>query len=190
MNYLAHLYLADDHPHSLLGNLAGDFLRGAAVVAPELREGIARHRAVDAFTDAHPAVARSRARLSPRWGLYARVLVDVFYDHVLASQWKQHHPEPLEHFAIRVYRTLGAHAHLLPPRLAEAAPRMIRHNWLLAYATVEGVGEILRRMSGRSRRGMDLAPAAADLSRELAALQADFAEFFPQLRAHVGFAKP
>jgi acyl carrier protein phosphodiesterase len=42
MNYLAHLYLAEDSPESLLGNLIGDFLKGTTVdsYSESIRKGI------------------------------------------------------------------------------------------------------------------------------------------------------
>ena len=53
MNYLAHLFLAGGSPESLIGNLAGDFVKGALGdrFTPGIREGIMQHRRIDAFTD-------------------------------------------------------------------------------------------------------------------------------------------
>lgn len=187
MNYLAHLVLADDTPESLIGNLSGDFLQGVdrAALHPALLPGIARHRAVDAFTDSHAVVARSRARLGSRWRLWGRVLVDVFYDHFLASNFARYTGLTLPAFAARVYTALESHHSILPPRLARAAPVMIRHDWLRAYTEVDGVGVILGRMASRTRHGTHLGEAADDLRREYAGLGADFDEFFPLLRSYV-----
>src|SRR5438552_18989766 len=83
MNYLAHLFLAEQTAESLIGNLAGDFVKGALGdrFAPGIAEGIRHHRRVDAFTDAHPQVAAFRRVLIPQHGHYARVISDVFFDH-------------------------------------------------------------------------------------------------------------
>lgn len=187
MNYLAHLVLADDTPHSLIGNLAGDFLQGvdARHIHPLLRPGIERHRQVDLFTDAHATVAQSRARLDRHWRLFGRVLVDVFYDHFLAAGFERLCGQPLPAFAARVYTALDRGADLLPPRLARAAPIMIRHDWLQAYAHIEGIEEILGRMAHRTKHGRHLADAVIDLRREYAGLSDDFETFFPALREHV-----
>lgn len=184
MNYLAHLLLADNTPESLIGNLAGDFLRGIdpATTHPALGPGIARHRAVDLFTDTHEVTARSRARLAPHWRLFSRVLLDVFYDHFLARDFELHTGETLAAFSSRVYGALRTHAHLLPPRLAQAAPIMVEHDWLQAYTHLAGVEVILGRMARRTRHGANLAQGIQDLKREYLGLQADFNEFLPQLR--------
>jgi len=187
MNHLAHLVLADDTPESLIGNLAGDFLQGAdrASLHPALQAGIARHRAVDAFTDAHPLVAGSRARLGAGWRHMGRVLVDVFYDHFLAADFSRHTGRELRVFSARVYAALDSHRHLMPPRLARAAPVMIRHDWLAAYAHIEGVGVILQRMAQRARHGRNLALALGDLRSGYTGFARDFDEFFPLLKRHI-----
>jgi len=65
MDYLAHLYLAEDEPESLIGSLMGDFAKGRIDdgLAPGIRWGIVVHRMVDVFTDAHAIVGRSKRRL-------------------------------------------------------------------------------------------------------------------------------
>ncbi|MBK9975161.1 MAG: DUF479 domain-containing protein [Planctomycetes bacterium] len=187
MNYLAHLVLADETPQSLIGNLAGDFLQGIdpEQIHPLLRPGIERHRIVDRYTDAHATVAQSRARLDGHWRFFGRVLVDVFYDHFLAAGFERFCGQPLSKFAATVYTALERGADLLPPRLARAAPVMIQHDWLQAYAHIEGIEEILGRMARRTRHGSNLAQAVVDLRREYAALSADFESFFPALRGHL-----
>jgi acyl carrier protein phosphodiesterase len=62
---------------------------------------------------------------------------------------------------------------------------MIQHDWLQAYAHLEGIEDILGRMARRTRHGANLALAIGDLRREYAGLSADFETFFPALRAHV-----
>ena len=64
MNYLAHLYLAEQTSEGLLGSLLGDFVKGRLESRfPEaVRRGIVLHRAIDTFTDAHPLHLESRNR--------------------------------------------------------------------------------------------------------------------------------
>ena len=49
MNFLAHLFLADRDAESLIGNLAGDFVKGPLHdrFTPRIREGIMQHRRLD-----------------------------------------------------------------------------------------------------------------------------------------------
>lgn len=183
MNYLAHMLLSDGTPESLLGNLAGDFVRGIDVstMTPAMQAGVQLHRAVDRFTDSHPLVQQSRARLPQHWRHYRGVLVDVFYDHFLASNFDKLANEPLDAFATRVYAALEQHADTLPPRLKRAAPIMIERDWLRAYAHIKGLEVVLRGMSRRARRDVALHDSVPALSQNYTGLRADFESFFPQL---------
>lgn len=183
MNYLAHMLLSDGSAESLLGNLAGDFVRGVDLSSlPErMQAGVVLHRAVDRFTDSHPAVAASRARLPMLWRHYRGVLVDVFYDHFLARDFEAHAREPLDAFAARVYAALRENHDRLPPRLQSAAPVMIERDWLRAYAHIEGLELVLRGMSRRAKREVALHEATAALREHYTALKSDFEVFFPQL---------
>ena len=85
-----------------------------AALTERLRIGIQMHRAIDAFSDRHPAVRRSKSILTPEYGRLSGVIVDVFYDHVLARRWPEHHPRPLSVFTQDVYRTLRGNLHRMP----------------------------------------------------------------------------
>ena len=184
MNYLAHMFLSDGSPEALVGNLAGDFVRGIDVSSldSEVRAGVELHRAVDRFTDSHPVVMRSRSRLPASWRHYRGVLIDVFYDHFLARDFEAHAGEPLKVFAAKVYSALVAQHDSLPPRLQRAAPVMIEHDWLQAYSRIEGLEVVLQGMSRRARREVALHESTGVLREEYTALQEDFDCFFPELR--------
>lgn len=185
MNYLAHLYLADEDPESIVGNLLGDFLRGTRPEAfsPAVQAGIRRHFRVDAFTDDHPTPRLSRSRIGPERRRYGGVLVDIFYDHFLARHWSEFHPEPLDRFTARCYRALQEYEAHLPERLRLALPHMVEHDWLGSYRDVEGIARTLTRLSRRVRREnpLNLAEGAQDLVRRYDAFEADFRAFFPEL---------
>ena len=68
MNYLAHLTLAQPSVPSKVGNVLGDFMRGAVVseLSEPLRRGLDNHRLVDRFTDHHPWVMAQRRGFSAR----------------------------------------------------------------------------------------------------------------------------
>jgi acyl carrier protein phosphodiesterase len=120
MNYLVHFLLAGDDDELRLGNLLGDFVKGRVDrfahrgLTERLRIGIHMHRTIDAFSDCHPAVHRSKRILAPAYGRLSGVIVDVFCDHVLARRWPEHHPRPLSVYAQDVYRTLRGNLHRMP----------------------------------------------------------------------------
>jgi acyl carrier protein phosphodiesterase len=187
VNYLAHLYLAEDTPESLLGNLMGDFVRGTDLhsYSHAVRGGIQLHRKIDVFTDAHPVVLQSKQRLSPGYRRYAGIAVDIFYDHFLARDWAAYSPVPLPEFASRVYEVLQEHEAMLPERLRRTASFMTAENWLVSYGRVEGVSAALRRASRRLKGRVHLEAMADELVACDAGLETDFRRFFPELRAYV-----
>src|SRR3954462_12933413 len=89
MNLLAHALLSPPDPGMLVGNLVADWVKGRARLAlpPALRAGMALHQRIDTFTDTHPLVERCCDLLSPAWGRYSPVLVDIFFDHALCAAW-------------------------------------------------------------------------------------------------------
>ena len=120
MNYLVHFFLAGDDDELRLGDVLGDFVKGRVErfehggVTDRMRTGIQLHRTIDAFSDRHPAVLRSKRILAPAYGRLSSIIVDIFYDHVLARRWSEHHPLPLPAYSQDVYRSLRGNLHRLP----------------------------------------------------------------------------
>ena len=183
MNYLAHLFLSKPTAESLIGNLAGDFVKGALGdrFPPAIAEGIRHHRRVDAFTDAHPSVAAFRRVLIPEHGHYARVISDMFFDHFLAVDFERWAGESLPSFLLRTYALIDPHVDELPGRLRFVYPRM--RDWLPSYATIEGIHIALTNLSFRLSRRPHLETATRHLIDSRAELQRRFDAFFPDVVA-------
>jgi acyl carrier protein phosphodiesterase len=188
MNYLAHLHLAEQSSEGLLGSLLGDFVKGPLNDRyPEsVRRGIALHRAVDSFTDAHPLHLESRNRIGKARRRYAGIIVDVCYDHFLSRHWPDYSNESLAGFAARVYDVLREYRGELPDRLQRIAPHMIADDWLGSYADLANVGRALDGIARRITRSNNLAGALAEIEANYAALDEDFQRFFPELEAEAG----
>lgn len=192
MNFLAHLYLADPTPASRVGNLIADFVKGpaVAVLPPDVMAGVMRHRRVDGFTDRHPVVGRSCARFNKAWGWFSGILIDVYYDHILARDWERYSDEPLRTFADRMYESLLTGVALLPADHADLIPRVIADDRLVRYATRDGIEDTLAALSRRiadrmPTKAVRLDHAMPALTAADAELTTDFREFFPELVARV-----
>jgi acyl carrier protein phosphodiesterase len=186
MNHLAHLFLAEADAESLIGNLAGDFVKGtlAERFTPRIRDGIRRHRAVDAFTDSHPEIGELRRRLVPDVGHYSGIVADMFLDHVLARDFERWSGGSLETFVARTFSAIDAHAHLLPEHLARVYPYMRDQQWLLSYRQEEGIARALHGISHRLSRRPDLGRALHQLHDAPEQLTQTFERFFPEVIAH------
>ena len=187
MNFLAHCLLSCDDEHLLVGNFLADWLRNAEVLAlpPAVQRGVTLHRLIDRYTDNHPAVRRSTARLQPAHRKYAPVLVDIYYDHLLASYWNRYSSESLSDFAQRQYYLLERYRHLMPPRLRARTSGMIAGNWLVQYGTDRGLRYTFQQVRKRLSRPEWLDDLETTLRTEHAGLTVDFHQFFPQLQTYV-----
>lgn len=187
MNYLAHLVLAEPTEDSQLGGLIGDFMSGGQLsdFAPGIRAGIERHRRIDAWTDAHPLFRRTRERLEPRVRRYSGVVADVVYDHFLAATWERWHPIPLPEFAAEVYASLRRRFEELPPRLQKAVPWIAGQDWLSRYGSMDHMERVFTGLARRVKRKNPLADAFVAFEENYDGLGADFAAFFPELRARL-----
>jgi acyl carrier protein phosphodiesterase len=196
MNWLAHVFLSEPDVEFRLGNLLADVVRGPQreAMSDAFRRGAQRHHAIDKFTDAHEIVRRSRARVQPEFRRFSGVLVDVFYDYILATRWSDYSSQPLDAFTSSFYSDAQARALPLPETAQGVLDRIIRHDLLGSYRQAAGVERSLRRISvmltSRWKREFGLERSVPNLLASEAGYAADFAEFFPQLRAHVATGTP
>lgn len=189
MNFLAHLLLGPHEAQQAVGSLLGDFVKGpmGSIELPRpVREGIWLHRQVDGFTDRHELVLRSKARISPQRRRYAGIMVDMFYDHLLARHWQKFSRQALDDFTEQMYQAVRAQQALLPERAKRVLLRMAQEDWLSSYAQLDSMHSALNNMSRRLRPGNTLVGSVYELEADYAGFEADFFEFMPQV---VGFAK-
>lgn len=187
MNYLAHLFLSEGTPQSLIGNLLGDFVKGSAVnlYSQEIIKGIDLHRKVDSYTDSHAVVRSSKSLVCPQRRRFAGVLTDVFYDHFLAKNWREYSEVPLRDFARRAYQVLQDSRDILPVSLQQVMPIIIARDLLCSYQEIDGIDTALNRMSLRIKRTNNLAGGVEDLTANYQQFESHFRAFFPDLISYV-----
>jgi acyl carrier protein phosphodiesterase len=188
MNFLAHIYLSQDDPMVTIGNFMADGIKGKKYLDyPEsIQHGILLHRWIDSYTDSHPIVRQSTKRLHHKYGHYSGVIVDILYDHFLAKNWADYHNEPLEDYINTFYQLLKDHHNLLTPRIQKMMVTMMAQNWLLSYASLEGIETVLYNMHIRIKKRVPMNEAVEDLQEHYEAFGDEFTHFFKELRA---FAK-
>lgn len=184
MNFLAHALLAGDHPALVVGGVVGDWIKGPlpGTLPVDLSRGVSLHRAIDSFAETHPAFRASRNRISPARRRYAGILVDVFYDHLLARDWQAHHDQPLADYCHGIYRMIDDRFPHLPEHAHPALRLMAAEDWLSSYAEMDGIADVLARMSRRARQPNPLAGGDLELLADILGFGQDFADWLQDAR--------
>ena len=183
MNYLAHLFLSDGTPESLIGNLLGDFVKGSIenIYSTPIIKGIYLHRKIDSFTDSHPVFRSSKRLIGLDRRRFSGMMIDIFYDHFLAKNWSQYSNIGLNDFTNRVYQVLQENKNILPERLKSILPDMIAYDWLASYRETSTINRAINGLSRRIKRKNNLFGGVEELFLNYQQLQADFSVFFPEL---------
>lgn len=189
MNWLAHIFLSDDHIEYQHGNLLADLLKGRSwrSAGTQFDAGLSMHRIIDSFTDGHPLVKRSKSRLGDN-GYLKGVVIDIAYDHLLARNWHRYAHPSLEAFIDDFHRNSNPALAAYPDVAQRFLARLIETGHLRDYASFAGVDKAFRRIECRlsprvlaRERMLDYLPL---LEKEISAIERDFLGFMPELIHH------
>ncbi len=191
MNHLAHFVLSGDDDDLAIGNFVADFITNRQL--PDFTEGVQRgihlHRAIDAFTDSHPVVKQSTKRLHPFHHKYSPVIVDVYYDFLLAKNWKKcltSDPSvQLPFYVKKTYNLLTNRIKEMPERLQMFLPPMIADDFLRGPTTFGGLNKSFARIEKTTNFPSNFSNAAGHLEEFLSEFDAEFCLFFPDLQNYV-----
>jgi len=188
MNYLAHMFLSDDTPLSMLGNFLGDFVKGSVEgkFQQEIVDGIMHHRRIDHFTDSNSIVSSSKKLISEARCRFSGIIIDVLYDHFLARNWNLYSKICFDDFIEIVYKNLYSHRKGIPSTAELCIEKMLKEDWLRSYGSLEGIDKTFKRISERLKRKNNLCSAIEDLEMNYHVLNTHFLLFFPRLINHLG----
>lgn len=184
MNYLAHIRLAGDDPECMIGNFLGDFVKGRLpedCYTPGIRRGIMMHRRIDAWTDSHEITRECARLISPERRRWGRVILDIFYDHLLAVNWESYSDESLRDFLDRAYGIILGAADIFPERAAARIITIIEDGWIEKYRSVSGLSVVFEGMSRRVRRKNPLSGSERELVAHYDEMNGHFNRFFPEI---------
>jgi acyl carrier protein phosphodiesterase len=172
------MYLSGNDHELLVGNFMGDFVKGPLddTYPPRIRQGLLLHRKIDSFAQRDANFQSSRLRLSPEFGLYRGVLVDLFYDHFLAKEWDSWSGTPFPEYLSWARSVIEKRLVIMPRKLRDFVP-VIFEELLPSYKSTAGTEAALTRMSRRVRRPNPLAEGGGELTRHYEELKTDFERF-------------
>ncbi|QIG90871.1 DUF479 domain-containing protein [Chryseobacterium sp. POL2] len=183
MNYLAHSYFSFIDGQ-LVGNMIADFIKNneRKNFPLEIQEGIKLHRAIDSFTDTHPAVSAAKKIFSPLVRLYAGAFVDVAFDFYVAHSMKEN--LLLEH-SKKVYKTLWDHEEWLPENFKRMLIKMEEDNWLYNYRQDWGIKFSIQNVLNKAQyldKDLPVFQVFLDNKKEIGN---EFDIFFPDIKAYL-----
>lgn len=183
MNFLAHIFLSGNDHASMIGNFIADSVKGKEILSysPEIQEGIQFHRFIDHYTDTHPIITEGKKILAPYFGKYNSVVMDIYMDHFLAKDWVTYSNVPLAAYSDTTYKILTKHKEILPERIQEMLPYMIKQDWLTNYAYFHGMEQVFKGMSRRASFVSHMEDATDILKLHYQSMQDCFDQFFPDL---------
>lgn len=161
-----------------------DGVRGKQYVnfPQDIQKGILLHRAIDTFTDAHPVFRQSTKKLHPRYHHYAGVIVDMYYDHFLAKNWKSYSNDTLENYSALFYQSLlDNHSHLTI-KTQNILPYIMELNWLVSYQTIPGMERILTQMDRRTKNQSLMRFATEELITHYDEFETEFSLFYNEVQ--------
>jgi acyl carrier protein phosphodiesterase len=187
LNFLAHIYLSGENDDIKIGNFLGDFVKGRlnkitnSQYSQGVINGMALHREIDFFTDNHPIVRQSIDRLQPNYHKFSGIVVDMFYDHILAKNFHKYSDISLEKYAGNFYNLLEKRQSEIPKPMERMVKSMVTKNWLLGYKTYEGIEWALTGISKRLSFESGIENATQELRKDYFLYEAEFEQFFPQI---------
>lgn len=183
MNILAHSYLSFGDSDLIIGNFIADQVKGSNLseFPMGIQKGILLHRAIDDFTDSHPLYKKSCRRIFSHQGHYARVVIDIVYDHFLAKNWNQYSNNDLETYSQGFYDLLKSNNELLPKKAQYVLHYMTKSNWLVMYQSISGIDRIFKGMHSRANYGSSMDSASELIELYTDEFQNEFSQFFEEI---------
>ncbi len=185
LNYLAHSFLSFQKTDLIIGNFIADSIQGNRFegLTEGIIKGITLHRKIDVFTDSHPIFLTSKRRFSKDFDKYSGVLMDIFYDHYLAKNFKVYSPLSLQEHADGIYDLLKLNYEYLPESAKRFYGYMTERNILFHYSSLKGIETVLTHLSNRIRNRFELQLAVPMLEKYYLEIEEEFFIFFNDLQA-------
>ena len=184
MNYLAHLCLSGNNEGVIIGNFIGDSLKGikSTTYSKEIQRGIQLHRFIDHYTDHHSDFLTSKRIFSGQFDKYSGVLIDIFFDHFLAINFKFYFNTDLQHFADKCYSIILKNIEIIPPRAKDFYYYMVKNNILFEYKNPESIKMVLNGITHRINFLFPLNQSYDIFLKHYEEIGNHFNSFFPDLK--------
>lgn len=185
MNFLAHSFLSFSDGQ-IVGQFLEDHIRNKERFSfpKDIQDGITMHRAIDTFTDAHPAIHEAKKIFSPLVRLYSGAFVDVSMDYFLATDFSQNSLQDWKQHSLRVYKVLNENIEYFPENFRRMLKKMEHDDWLFNYRENWGIKFSMQNVLNKAKYLDKNIPVFQAFLENKKALQKCYDNFFPDLLAH------
>ncbi|MGU3375254.1 acyl carrier protein phosphodiesterase [Chryseobacterium sp. M5A1_1a] len=186
MNYLAHSFLTFTDGQ-IVGQFLEDFIRNKDRFSfpKDIQDGITLHRAIDTFTDSHPAIHEAKKAFAPLVRLYSGAFVDVSMDYFVANDLSLHSLTGWKAHSLKVYSVLNANEKWLPENFKGMLVKMEHDDWLYNYREDWGIKFSIQNVLNKAKYLDKDIPVFEAFLENKKLIQQCYDDFFPDLMAHV-----
>lgn len=186
MNYLAHSFLTFSDGQ-IVGQFLEDFIpnKDRFSFPKDIQDGITLHRAIDTFTDSHPAIHEAKKVFSPLVRLYSGAFVDVAMDYFVANDFSLNSLNGWKEHSLKVYGVLHQYEVWLPENFKRMLVKMEQDDWLYNYRENQGIQFSMRNVLHKAKYLETDIPVFEAFLQNKKILQQCYNEFFPDLEAHI-----
>ena len=183
MNYLAHVYLSRENIDLAIGNFIADNIKGNNYKKFNInwQKGILLHRFIDSYTDSHYIFREHSKIFFNSHRHYSRVLIDIFYDHFLAENWKKYSQISLVNFEYDFCKSLTKNLNKFPNEISNKIRFFINQNWFTKYSSIKGLIYILKKMDNKTQFDSNLVTSIEKFISFAPEMETQFFIFFEDM---------
>ncbi|OCG45000.1 hypothetical protein A9G35_06885 [Gilliamella sp. Choc5-1] len=184
MNILAHLHLATLANSSLIGNTVADFIKGDPylVYGCNIADGIMLHRKIDSLTDNLFEVKQAKLLFRKSHQRVAPITLDIVWDHFLSKHWAKYGLlKSVAEFNQTTKALIQPYITVYPVDYQHFMNAMWQEEWLVNYAFIDFVGDVLRGMAKRRPKLSLLKETIVDIKQNYVQLESLFFLLYPKI---------
>lgn len=170
----------------------GDFKPNAELLdrlSPAILKGIHNHRLVDRLTDRFEPVRELRPLFSSARRRFAGVVTDIAFDYFLIKHWDLELDGDFDEFVDRCYEGLESNISLMPPRMQFVVGKMLEHDWLHSYHSLDGIAQTIDHVSKRIRFPNKMAGSVVEIEKNYDQIETTFHSLFSHLKQNIAAKK-
>lgn len=188
MNILAHLHLATLANSSLIGNTVADFVKGDPYLAypKTIADGIILHRKIDSLIDSLPEVQQAKQLFCSAHRRVAPIALDIVWDHFLSKYWAKYGLNiSVSQFNQYTKQQIQPSISAYPREYQYFMRAMWQGEWLVNYASLDFVAQVLNGMAARRPKLAKLQDTIIDIREHYDALASLFFQLYPKMCDHI-----